>query len=306
MGVSESPANWYPDPYGRHEMRYFDGQNWTDHVASNGAQSTDPIATAAVNQVVGTDSNERVVGQIDKHLGDAQRRGLQADRTTQAGGTGSHGTDSGAGTEPVPMPTVSANLLDQRIFVVNQKAKLIEVNNEYAIYNSDGGQIGSVRQVGQSTLKKVARVVSSLDQFMTHHLQVVDYTNHVVLTLTRPTKFVKSKIVVKDGMGNDVGEIVQKNVFGKIRFALMAQGHEIGSINAENWRAWNFNIQDSQGQEVARITKTFEGVLRTAFTTADNYVVQVHQELIDPLRQLVVASALSVDTALKQDARGFG
>ena len=42
------------------------------------------------------------------------------------------------------------------------------------------------------------------------------------------------------------------------------------------------------------------------FTTADNYVVQIHARLPQPLNSLVVASALSVDTALKQDSRGLG
>ena len=37
-------SNWYPDPYGRHEMRYFDGAQWTEHVSSNGKQSVDPPA----------------------------------------------------------------------------------------------------------------------------------------------------------------------------------------------------------------------------------------------------------------------
>jgi hypothetical protein len=32
----------------------------------------------------------------------------------------------------------------------------------------------------------------------------------------------------------------------------------------------------------------------------------VHRTLEDPLRSLVVAAALGVDTALKQDSRGFG
>ncbi|MFW5933928.1 MAG: DUF2510 domain-containing protein, partial [Actinomycetota bacterium] len=27
------PAAWHPDPTGRHEYRYWDGQQWTDHVA---------------------------------------------------------------------------------------------------------------------------------------------------------------------------------------------------------------------------------------------------------------------------------
>ena len=277
-------ADWYPDPYGRAEFRYWDGSVWTDHVSSNGRQRLDPVERAVVKDVVGSDRADKVQQQVGRHFDNAEKRGAEVDR--------------GAG--------VGGGLLDQRLFVVNQKAKLIEVNNEYAIFNRDGVQIGLVRQVGQSAWKKVARVVSSLDQFFTHHLQVVDSSNNVVLTLTRPAKFMKSKVIVSDGSGEEIGQIVQKNMIGKIHFALVAGGAEVGSINAENWRAWNFNIKDAQGQEIARITKTFEGVLKTAFTTADNYVVSVHRELSDPLRQLVIASALSVDTALKQDARGFG
>jgi len=34
-------------------------------------------------------------------------------------------------------------------------------------------------------------------------------------------------------------------------------------------------------------------------------VVRIHRDLDEPLRSLVVASALSIDTALKQDASGF-
>ena len=46
------------------------------------------------------------------------------------------------------------------ILVVNQKAKLIEVNNEYAIFDQNGNQIGAVRQVGQSKAKKAVRVLT--------------------------------------------------------------------------------------------------------------------------------------------------
>jgi len=38
-----APANWYPDPMGRHQMRYWDGQTWTAFVADQGIQSNDPI-----------------------------------------------------------------------------------------------------------------------------------------------------------------------------------------------------------------------------------------------------------------------
>lgn len=34
---------WHPDPHGRHELRYWDGTVWTDHVSDDGQVSTDPV-----------------------------------------------------------------------------------------------------------------------------------------------------------------------------------------------------------------------------------------------------------------------
>jgi hypothetical protein len=35
-----APANWYPDPSGQFEFRYWDGGAWTARVASGGVQAT--------------------------------------------------------------------------------------------------------------------------------------------------------------------------------------------------------------------------------------------------------------------------
>ncbi len=203
-------------------------------------------------------------------------------------------------------PQGGGTLWSEPVLVVNQKAKLIEITAEFKVFDQHGNQIGSVAQVGQSTLKKVARFVSSLDQFMTHTYEIRDAAGTAQLVLTRPAKIMKSKFRIARGDGSEVGEVKQDNVFGKIHFSLEAGGQNLGSINAENWRAWNFSVADASGVEVARISKTWEGFAKTAFTTADNFVVQIHQPLSEPLHSLVIAAALCVDTALKQDSRGFG
>ncbi|MGI8807560.1 MAG: phospholipid scramblase-related protein [Acidimicrobiales bacterium] len=280
MGDVEGPAapDWYPDPFGRHERRYYDGDSWTDRVASHGRESVDP-ATGYRRVPTVNRPGEKIRSDVAK-----------------AGGSGNGDTARlGGGT-----------IFTEPVLVVNQKAKLIELNNEYAIFDQAGNQVGAVRQVGQSTAKKLIRLVSSLDQFMTHKLQIVDMAGTPLLALTRPAKVIKSRIVVEDGEGIEVGQIVQENMVGKINFGLHADGRRVGAIRAENWRAWNFSITDEAGTEVARITKTWEGVAKTLFTTADNFVVHIHRSLDEPLRSLVVASALGVDTALKQDSRGFG
>ncbi len=40
---STPPGAWYPDPAGRNELRWFDGQRWTDNVTNGGASSIDPL-----------------------------------------------------------------------------------------------------------------------------------------------------------------------------------------------------------------------------------------------------------------------
>ncbi|HJQ42336.1 MAG TPA: phospholipid scramblase-related protein [Jatrophihabitantaceae bacterium] len=274
--TERAAAGWYADPWGRHEMRYFNGLGWTDQVSSHGRQGVDPPTGAGAVPTV-----QRAPEKVQR---DVQRAGSAGTAAFQGGGS--------VFTEPV--------------LVVNQKAKFIEVNNEYAIYDQNARQIAAVREVGQSTLKKAARLLTSFDQYMTHKLQIVDMQGTPLLALTRPAKVMKSRIIVQDPAGNEIGAIVQQNMIGKIRFALESGGQQIGSLNAENWRAWNFSIRDHTDTEVARITKTWEGLAKTMFTTADNYVVQIHRPLEGPLQALVVAAGVSVDTALKQDSRGFG
>lgn len=299
--MTTHPANWYPDPTARHELRYYDGQAWTDHVSDNGQTSTDPLnpmpppAPAAST----TAAPPQAPAPAPRTKAEAKHQ-QKVKRQVQGGGW------RGASVDPTSAGTGSGTIFDEPVLVVNQKAKLIELNNQYGVFDQEGNQIAAVNQVGQSTAKKVLRFVSSVDQFMTHKLEVTDARGAVLLRLTRPRKFIKSSVIVSDGNDNELGRVVQENMVGKIRFGLMVGDQRVGGIFGENWRAWNFRIENAAGDEVARITKTFEGVLKTMYTTADNYVVQIHQRQPEPVNSLIVASALSVDTALKQDARGFG
>ncbi|MFF1746927.1 phospholipid scramblase-related protein [Streptomyces mirabilis] len=277
---SNTPAGWYPDPHGAPQtLRYWDGSQWTEHTNADQTAPAGQTVPQQAQQPYGQPAagpDPRVQQQVQQQAGVA-------------------GGGAGGGT-----------LFTEPVLVVNQRAKLIELTNEYKVMDQQGNQLGAVVEVGQSGLKKVLRFVSSLDQYMTHKLEIRDAYGQPVLRLTRPAKFIKSRVVVERPDGQPVGEIVQQNMIGKINFAINVNGQQVGAIKAENWRAWNFAIVDHTDNEVARITKTWEGLAKTMFTTADNYVLQIHYQLPEPLLSLVVATALTVDTALKQDSRGLG
>ncbi len=294
--MATTPANWYDDPTGRHQHRYWDGNAWTSHVSDDGIQGTDDIATATA--AMSKQDSPSGLDRLDAGLtiGD---EGSKVDEQLHGGGhrgVGIEGTVSGGG----------GGILTEPILVVNQKAKLIELSNQYTVFDQHGSAIAAVNQVGQSTARKVLRLVSSLDQFLTTRLDITDSDGRVILRLTRPGKIVKSTVIVSDGNDVEIGRIVQQNAIGKINFALESGGQRLGTIKAENWRAWNFSITDAADREIARVTKTWEGLAKTMFTTADNYVLQISERAPEPLNSLVVASALSIDTALKQDSRGLG
>jgi uncharacterized RDD family membrane protein YckC len=40
--IHDNPARWAPDPLGRHQYRYWDGSQWTEHVSDDGRVGTDP------------------------------------------------------------------------------------------------------------------------------------------------------------------------------------------------------------------------------------------------------------------------
>ncbi|MFH8337268.1 phospholipid scramblase-related protein [Streptomyces sp. AM6-12] len=287
---SNTPAGWYPDPHGAPQtLRYWDGSQWTEHTNNQTQQGQQ--AAGAQPGIPQQQAQQAVPQQQfpqQQAAPDARvQRQVQQQAGVVAGGPG------------------GGTLFTEPVLVVNQKAKLIELTNEYKVMDQNGRELGSVTEVGQGALRKILRFVSSWDQFLTHKLEIRDAYGQPQLLLTRPAKIFKSRVIVSRPDGSQVGEIVQQNMIGKINFAMNVNGQQVGAIKAENWRAWNFAIVDHADNEVARITKTWEGLAKTLFTSADNYVLQIHYQLPEPLLSLVVATALTVDTALKQDSRGW-
>ncbi|MEA5118197.1 MAG: DUF2510 domain-containing protein, partial [Propionicimonas sp.] len=166
-------GRWAPDPFGRYELRWWDGRGWTQLVVSQGRQGVDP-------PVPSSPVNPKVQQQV-------RALGLQA-------------------------PSAAARvgpLFSEPILVVNQKAKLFEVKAEYAVFDQHGRQIGAVRQTGENIVRKALAVLP--EENRTRKLDVVDLSGRVMLKLVRPAKVVKSTVTVSGGDGVLIGQIVQEN-----------------------------------------------------------------------------------------------
>lgn len=323
VATTSVAADWYSDPFGRNERRYWDGSVWTEHVSSGGHQSTDPPVRQAIVQTAGQAATPP-----------ARRASKKVERQARAAGAGDG--ETGGGT-----------LFTEQVLVINQRAKHFGSTLGYAVYNRLGHQLGTVQEVRRSLATKFwDNQVGRTDSIRTLRFQVVDLNGRVLLSMTRPQKgwgTGKAKLVVEGPGGGPIGQIVFESYGvagsfaglarqlglddvngrfagtalggvqdrltsavkrldkdGHARFGLESAGQRLGSIHAESVNPWDFNIQDPAGIEIGRITKTWAGWTKERFTKADNYVVQMHKPLDEPLRSLVIATAIAIDVELKQ------
>lgn len=80
--VSEvAPAQWAADPYGRHELRYWDGTAWSEHVRDGNVPSRDPVNSGRVASR-GRDTRTEIVGS-----GGAPADGEWQDKDAEAWGS---------------------------------------------------------------------------------------------------------------------------------------------------------------------------------------------------------------------------
>ncbi|MGH3358004.1 MAG: phospholipid scramblase-related protein [Nocardioidaceae bacterium] len=194
---------------------------------------------------------------------------------------------------------MSTTLLQHSVFVVEQRKQVFEMDTNYDILDADGHTIGTVRQVGQSAARKVFRLVAKMEEYLEHKFEVTDTSGTVILRLQRPAKLRKSRLVVSDADGSEIGEIAQLNNLGKVRFGLTSGGQPIGELRGKNIRDRSFTILDVSENPVGRVSKKLEG-MKGILRTEDTYAVQVDAELDGPLRMLSIAAGIGLDLALHQ------
>ncbi|MFQ3195164.1 MAG: hypothetical protein ACI9N3_001998 [Colwellia sp.] len=122
-----------------------------------------------------------------------------------------------------------------------------------------------------------------------------------IIRIQRGISLFVSKVTVTDSEGNDIGYFQQKlfSIGGK--FDLFDNQDNLVCQLKGNWVGWNFRFMDGD-QELAHISKEWGGIGKEFFTSADNYVLEISQDVPDdhPVRKLILAAVMCIDMVLKE------
>lgn len=196
--------------------------------------------------------------------------------------------------EPVESIDRSASqgpkILDATVMIVEQHVDENNRMSPYAVVDKDGETLATVRRNDGDDKR----------------LDIVDDTGAPCLSLQIVSSGRKRIVSVRNPGGAELGRLVQQHLPGIDWFAMeSAAGQTIGYIRARTWVGWDVRVEDDQSRTVATVTKLWDDLDRSVVGSPDNYIVRINRERPDPFRTLMVAAAIGLDTALKQDARGF-
>ena len=69
-----------------------------------------------------------------------------------------------------------------------------------------------------------------------------------------------------------------------------------------NWVGWNFKFLDSSGNELGFVTKKWAGALKEIFTSSDNYLIELNENISSKKETiaLLLAAGIAIDTIYKE------
>ena len=192
-----------------------------------------------------------------------------------------------------------STLLNEHFFVVKQKKELLELagfetRNKYSIETHEGVQIAFAAEDGKSIGAILFRHI--LGHWRSFSITIFDTNRVPIFTAHHPFRILLSRLVVKNQSGETIGAIQQRfSIFHKSFDIVDDSDQVIMSTRAPIWKPWTFPIKKNE-IEIAIILKRWSGILKEAFTDADQFTINFHGKNLNVKeRTLILAATLLID-----------
>lgn len=186
-------------------------------------------------------------------------------------------------------------------FLIKEHVGFFKASSSYDIYDLQTGELLlCCREPQLGLFTKLFRFTKykCMTPFDVH---VTTASGEPCLQVRRGLSLLLSHVHVSDASEVPLGSFKQKFFSLGGRFDVLNVDNEPVCQLAGKWSGWDFRFQ-SDGQELARVTKKWNGLGKELFTSADNYVLEISDEVpaSSPLRALILAAVLTIDLVLKE------
>ena len=191
--------------------------------------------------------------------------------------------------------------LQKNLFLVKEHVGFFKASSNYDVYDPATGQI--VLECREPHLGAFTKMLRFTDykRNTPFDIRVTTPEGEPVLSIRRGISIFLSKVNVFDEEDERVGGFKQKffSIGGAFR-VLGADDQPLCDLNGK-WTAWDYKFENN-GMELARVTRKWSGLGKEFFTSADNYVLSINDNVPpdNPVRILIMAAVFCIDMVLKE------
>ena len=192
-------------------------------------------------------------------------------------------------------------VLARNVYFVREHVGMFKAANQFDVLDPATGQVLlHCREPHLGGFTKLLRF-TDYKRMTPFDVRVTTPDGSPVVTVKRGVSIFLSKVDVLDEHGQRVGGFRQKlfSIGGKFD-VVDANDHVVCTLQGK-WTGWDFRFLAGE-KEYAHVTKKWAGLGRELFTSADNYVLQIADDLpaAHPARPLILAAVMCIDMVLKE------
>ena len=190
---------------------------------------------------------------------------------------------------------------NRNLFFVKEHTGIFKAANNFDIYDPENQQqLMTCREEKLGFFTRILRF-TEYKRMTPFNIVVSSTSGEKVLTVKRGVSLLRSKVEVLDEHDNVVGKLKQQlfSLGGKFS-VLDADENFLFSLKGK-WTSWDFKfVKDDM--EFARVTKKWAGIGKEFFTSADNYILKVEDQVPQDnnIRVLLLGAVLCIDMVLKE------
>lgn len=192
-------------------------------------------------------------------------------------------------------------LLNRNTFLVQEKVGMFKASNNYDILDPQTMQpILHCREERLGCFTKLFRF-SDYKTKTPFEIDINTPEGQRVITVKRGISIFLSNVQVLDENNLVLGRFKQQffSIGGK--FKVYDADDNVMCMLKGRWTGWNFKFV-KDGRTFAEVSKRWAGVAKEFFTSADNYVLHIHDDVPenDPIRPMILAAVMCIDMVLKE------
>ena len=191
-------------------------------------------------------------------------------------------------------------LFSEKQIFVKEKVRMFRFGNVFEFFNLSNVKLGEAREEEITKFKKVIKL-TKYKSLLPFTIVLYDNMGEKIVRLNKPFKFWLPIVNVYDKQNQKIGSYKSKFRFFKPTFSLRDNSEQEFAKIEGNIMAWNFKITSNDSREIGTINKKFAGVAKELFTTSDNYLININNELLnEQQRKLLTSVACVIDMIFKE------